>query len=85
MGCISMSSMWTCQRKFDKSLCTGADSLAGFDRNKRENVDDVGCVYNFESAEDRDRFYHKLNTDLERDKLYSSEPCVSKVWLWRMS
>ena len=64
--------------------CWHADGPAAFDRNKRENVNDVGCVYNFVSRSARDRFYDMVNTDIQAGGFYSSEPCVNKVWLWRM-
>jgi hypothetical protein len=50
-----------------------AAGIDGFDRNKRENVMDAGCVYNFKSARARDAFVADLAPYIEE---IEDLPCV---------
>lgn len=90
-GCYCNMLGWkTCARTWYASNANDlfffcAEGLSVFDFNKANSPDDVGCVYNFDTAEARDAFVQFFNTlwqAVSGVPLFS-EPCVGKFWAFK--
>jgi hypothetical protein len=62
-----------------------AVNILPFDFNKANSPDDVGCVYNFDTASARDAFVAEFEA-LWKDAAgvsIADDKCVGEYWAWK--